>query len=79
MPREQWPADQVEVIAADFAGEDGDRRQEIVFIGVNVLQQRAAIEAALDACLLNEDELFIYKLADNEQRRATFPSTFTTF
>ena len=46
LPKESWPSDALpEQIAADFEGKYGDRRQEIVIIGVNMDQE--AIETAL--------------------------------
>jgi len=60
VPREQWPEWQAEAIAADFEGEEGDRRQEIVFIGLGMDTARAKITKALDGCLLTDEEMEQY-------------------
>ncbi|KAK8237213.1 cobalamin synthesis protein [Phyllosticta capitalensis] len=57
MAEEEWGADDPDVKAAvekDFEGEWGDRRQEIVFIGESLDQER--ITRALDECLLTPKE-----------------------
>lgn len=62
LPREEWPQDAEleQEIAADWYGPDlddariGDRRQELVMIGVDL--DRAAWQAKLDACLLTQAE-----------------------
>ncbi len=60
-PRDEWPADDelAAEIAADWFGASddptiGDRRQELVLIGVALDAKRW--RAKFDACLLNEDE-----------------------
>ena len=59
-----------------FEGEDGDRRQELVFIGSNIDEGR--ITAALDACLLSSKEMQEYRTgsrwaeAELEKRNGPF-------
>ena len=56
VPRDDWPEAHHASILEDFdtEGDEGDRRQELVFIGAGLDEQ--AITQALDACLLSEDE-----------------------
>jgi G3E family GTPase len=56
VPRDDWPDDEVERAAVldDFAGPYGDRRQELVFIGIEI--DRHMIEQCLEECLLTDDE-----------------------
>jgi G3E family GTPase len=60
VPDEDWPRADVQrqIIYCDFEGPYGDRRQEIVFIGSGM--NRAAIETALDAALLTDEEMSKY-------------------
>ena len=53
--RSKWPEPHVGSIEADFEGEWGDRRQELVFIGAGM--DRDALEEALDACLATDEEM----------------------
>lgn len=59
--RDEWPVDKEFrcMIAADFEGMWGDRRQEIVFIGEKL--NREGITKALDACLLNAKEMKVWE------------------
>jgi G3E family GTPase len=56
VPEERWPADPQwrEGIRKQWQGEQGDRRQELVFIGIGMDETR--LRAALDACLLTNEE-----------------------
>ena len=74
LPEDRYPEDMRASILSDFDGADGDRRQEIVFIGVGAVAQQAAITEALDACLLTDDELAAYRAADDDARPELFPS-----
>ncbi|KAJ5819089.1 hypothetical protein N7474_004680 [Penicillium riverlandense] len=57
VPEEAWPEDKdvQESIRNDFQGPWGDRRQELVFIGEGVDQDR--IVALLDECLLDDYDM----------------------
>ena len=74
LPEEHWPEDLKDSIVADFDGDDGDRRQEIVFIGLDLLDKQQTIEDALDACLLTDAELAAYRGADEASLPGLFPS-----
>jgi G3E family GTPase len=56
VPRDHWPDPGRAMIESVWAAPFGDRRQEIVFIGAGM--DRAAISAALDACLVGEEMRF---------------------
>jgi G3E family GTPase len=59
--RKQWPQWQAESIQEDFKGGHGDRRQEVVIIGVGLdSARRGAIESALDWALLTDSEFQDY-------------------
>ncbi|KAG2437513.1 hypothetical protein HXX76_006161 [Chlamydomonas incerta] len=62
VPAEDWPEDgaQKDIIMADFDEDTpmGDRRQEIVFIGVGM--DEAKISAQLDGALLSDEEMAKY-------------------
>jgi G3E family GTPase len=67
----QWPedADQRARIRKNVDGPWGDRRQELVFIGMEM--NEAEIRAQLDACLLTEEEM-----AFGLERWKDFPDPF---
>ena len=67
LPRGEWPTDQKQVaeILKDYADDEmGDRRQELVFIGVNM--DREAITRLLDGCLLTETEMAEYRKRERD-------------
>jgi len=51
-------------IMKDFADPYGDRRQEIVFIGIGM--KNAEIESQLDECLLTDEELVAYNASTGQ-------------
>jgi G3E family GTPase len=71
LPQEEWPADPAErqALLDDWHPDFGDRRQELVFIGIDV--NWARFLAQLDTCLLTEQEL-----AHGEQRWKALPDPF---
>lgn len=88
-PRYRWPAAGVEQILADFDDPDhqeqddatvGDRRQEIVFIGPSLGDDKAQrlITASLDQCLLTDQEWELYweNRANENALKRIFPSPF---
>jgi G3E family GTPase len=62
VPKERWPenADWRQSIKRYFEGDHGDRRQEIVLIGMGMDQ--AKITAMFDACLLTNEEMRLGKI-----------------
>lgn len=56
IPREEWDEDiDVEASMADFEEPWGDRRQELVIIGLQL--NRDAVESVLQKCLLTDEEM----------------------
>eukprot|EP00404_Azadinium_spinosum_P011980 CAMPEP_0180511024 /NCGR_PEP_ID=MMETSP1036_2-20121128/50751_1 /TAXON_ID=632150 /ORGANISM="Azadinium spinosum, Strain 3D9" /LENGTH=92 /DNA_ID=CAMNT_0022521903 /DNA_START=87 /DNA_END=362 /DNA_ORIENTATION=- len=58
---------QQEALAETFQGEFGDRRQELVFIGQGM--DEPGILASLEACLLTDAELDVYRQKAQELER----------
>lgn len=56
-PESEWPEDAEShtEIRSHFRGPHGDRRQELVFIGIGL--DETALRRRLDACLLSEEEM----------------------
>lgn len=59
VPKESWPMDEGrrDAILSEFQAPFGDRRQEIVLIGVGM--DEAGLRAGFEACLLTDDELAV--------------------
>lgn len=86
LPRQQWPEEAKESILADFdvlehddaaaspaTSTVGDRRQEVVFIGPGLASSgaQAVIQAALNACLLNDEEWDVYRAERHDEASLT--------
>jgi G3E family GTPase len=64
IPATEWPVGSEGEITADFDGVNGDRRQELVFIGQfgkDGGKSQVALEEVLDSCLLTRDEMVEYE------------------
>ncbi len=65
IPRTDWPSEEgaIRDIMADFSGNHGDRRQEVVFIGKfkQTPEAQAELIQSLDSCLLNDAEFKDYE------------------
>jgi len=74
VPRADWPADEEDqaAIRADFDGPFGDRRQELVIIGMGM--DKPALIHNLDACQLTDDEMAL-----GQPGWAQFPDPFPTW
>lgn len=57
LPPSAWPEgeDERAAVMADFSASVGDRRQELVFIGVGV--DESSLRAALDDCLVTVEDM----------------------
>lgn len=69
--RKDWPAEDAADIEAEVVPVFGDRRQELVFIGIG-LDERA-LTAELDLCLLSDAEMETYKCAASAPTRHAQP------
>ena len=71
VPKEQWPhSPELHAFVSERWREPhGDRRQELVYIGVDVA--RAKLTAVLDACLLTDAEMTLF--ADGQLQDASDP------
>lgn len=75
--RRQFLGDYERVMREDFVTEEfGDRRQELVFIGLDVQQKE--IEEALNGCLLSEEEMGAYRENVAALRKAQQEATSAT-
>lgn len=71
---DRWPTNlrALERIAANWQEPFGDRRQELVFIGIGLDEPQ--VRRDLDACLLTDAEM-----SSGETAWATLPDPFTTW
>ena len=74
-----WPETASDHVKVNFAGTEGDRRQELVFVGKFSEAgeySKEAIESLLDTCLVTEHEFDMYKMSskggDEALRRAFY-------
>ena len=72
VPKDQWPED-AEAMMQDWDRDLGDRRQEIVFIGLESEVDEAELEKRLDACLIAD---YIEKKDHYQNIADPFPEWF---
>ncbi|MEC8978023.1 MAG: GTP-binding protein [Pseudomonadota bacterium] len=72
VPKDQWPED-AEAMMQDWDRDLGDRRQEIVFIGLESEVDEAELEKRLDACLIAD---YIEKKEHYQNIADPFPEWF---
>lgn len=73
IPESEWPPGAESDITADFSGDYGDRRQEIVFIGQfskSGSSSKQALEEVLDICLLTDEEMENYNFLTTKGENA---------
>ncbi len=76
IPREDWPNDDtLEQIENNWDKDYGDRRQEIVFIGLKNELNEQNIRARLDACLIKD---YLQKTDASKALEDPFPEWFQT-
>jgi G3E family GTPase len=78
IPEEEWPADKIvrQTIRRDFQGAWGDRRQEIVLIGMQLNEGgRQNLENAFSDCLLNNEEWSQWETIMNDTKTSTEEKT----
>ncbi|CAD7698707.1 unnamed protein product [Ostreobium quekettii] len=65
LPDDAWPSEPEEIAAIkeDFVDGIGDRRQELVFIGIDM--NKAVLNKMLDACLCTDEEMKAVKTLDD--------------
>jgi hypothetical protein len=71
VPKDRWPGEEEvrDYIEKEWSSPYGDRRQELVFIGQDLL--KAEMLAALQGCLLDDEEMNLR--ADQWKRRFSDP------
>jgi G3E family GTPase len=65
----EWPKEVLSEVTVDFDGANGDRRQELVFIGQFAKDggtSQRALEGVLDECLLTPEEMAEYEKVANK-------------
>ncbi len=75
VPKEQWPEDTEfrRLLKEDWHAQYGDRRQEIVFIGLDAQMNEQNIRQRLDACLMDD---YLDNPSKIEQLKDPFPAWF---